>query len=411
MNELVVAIDIGTSKICVLCGQINKAGQMDTLARSVVPCYGARKGLISDIDDVAGAIVDGIRQIETLAGLRVGSAYINVMGLHVDVVTNRSRAIITNDDREIHRKDVERLMYQVRDVVIPHDSQIIDIIPRQFFIDGYGGITEPVGMVGSSLELEADIVTGKISSISNIIRCIEKAGLKIDGLVISGQALSEIVLTREEREMGVIVIDVGGTVTDVSVFKGGRLCFYESLLVGGDTVTNDISYIMRVTQAEADKLKKDYELALASLIHADQAVFLTDIKENIKKRVNISEIVEVIEARVSEIIEMSRDLLKLNGIALDFSAGVVLTGGGVAYFDGVKQIANDVFGLPVKVYPARAFGGHRIECVLAEGIVRHVARTGKGTRYGSDVQVQKGRGAEKEDGLGKKIVDLLKRIF
>ena len=411
MDELVVAVDVGTSKVCVLCGELNKAGQLEILGKSVVSCNGVKKGLIIDIESTANAIVEGMRQVETAAGLKIGSAYINIMGLHVDVFTHRSFITNSNEDRDIQKKDIDRLLYLIRDINVPEDIQIIDIIPRQYIIDGYGGIEEPVGMVGVNIELEADVVTGKITSISNIIRCIETAGYKIDGLIVSAQALSEVMLSPEEMDMGVILLDIGGSLTDVAVYKNGKLHFYDSLLIGGDHITNDISIVMKMSYSEAEKVKKEYELALVSLIKNDQEFYINDINDNSKKRVRISEIIEIIEARVYEIMTMCKTLLEDNGIEFDFGAGVVLTGGGIVYFDGSKQIANDVFGLPVKVYPARAYGSQRVETVVAEGIVKHVYRTGKGIKFGSDVQIVKNREIMSEGSVLNKISEFLKHIF
>ena len=409
MGELVVAVDIGTSKVCAICGQVNKAGFVEVRAKASAPCTGMKKGMIVDIDNVARAIMSALQQVESASGAKIGSAYINVMGMHVDVFTNRTA--VQGENREISKNDVDKLLYSVRNVEIPGDAQIIDVIPRQYIIDGYSGITEPIGMIGSNVELEADIVTGKIISITNIIKCIESAGIKIDGLVISGQALSEIILSHEEMEMGVIMIDVGGSVTDISVFKNGRLYFYESLLIGGDNITNDISIGMRISYADAERIKKEYDLALTTLIRKDQELFLNDINDNIRKRVFISEIVEVIEARVYEIMAMCRDLLNENRIEFDFGAGVVITGGGISYFDGNKQIANAVFGLPVKVFPEKNYKNQRIESTLAEGIVKHVARMGKNTHYGSDVLLAKSREPGSGVSVFSRFIEMLKKIF
>jgi len=411
VGELVVAVDIGTSKVSALCGELNKTGQVDILGKSVVSCSGVKKGLIIDIEATANAVIDALRQVETAAGVKIGSAYINVMGLHVDVFTNRCSVINSNEDKEIQKKDIDRLMYAVRDIEVPEDIQIIDIIPRQYIIDGYGGIAEPIGMVGVTIELEADIITGRITSISNIIKCIENAGIRIDGLVVSAQALSEIMLSPEEMDMGVILLDIGGSLTDIAVFKGGKLQYYDSLLIGGDHITSDISIGMKISYNDAEKIKKEYELALVSLIKNDQEIFVNDINDNVKKPVKISEIIEIIEARVYEILALCKELLQKNGIVLDFGAGLVLTGGGIAYFDGNKQIANDVFNMPIKVYPARAFGAQRVETVLAEGIVKHVHKTGKGIRFGSEVQIVKNRETISDNGVIDKVTSFLKHIF
>jgi cell division protein FtsA len=393
---------------------MNKLGQVEVSAKATAQCGGMRKGQITDIESVAGSIMTTVKQVESAAGIRIGSAYINVMGLHVDMFTNRASAAVMNENREISKTDVQKLLKQVQSVAIPGDTWLIDRIPRQFVIDGIGGISEPVGMIGTNIELEADIVTGKVASITNISKCIESAGIKIDGFVVSGQALGEEILTPEEKEMGVILIDVGGSVTDVSVFKGGRLFFYKSLLVGGDHITSDISIGMKITYADAERIKRDNALALSTLIDRDQELYVTDLNDNTRKRVYTSEIIEVIEARVYEIFSMCRDLLNENQIEFDFGAGVALTGGGILYLNGNRQIANEVLGLPVKVYPARAYGNQsnqKVESTLAEGMIKHIDKMRKGERYGSIVQQQKGRQSGSEYGLLHRIAELLKRIF
>jgi cell division protein FtsA len=170
VGELVVAIDIGTSKVCALCGRIDKSGQAEILAKAIAPCTGMKKGQITDIESVARSITDALKQIETAAALRIGSAYINLLGLHVDVFTNRTSVVAAHQGREIARGDVQRLLDQVRRVEMPPDTQVIDVIPKQFIIDGYGGILEPIGMTGVNIDLEADIVTGKVAAITNIIK-------------------------------------------------------------------------------------------------------------------------------------------------------------------------------------------------------------------------------------------------
>jgi cell division protein FtsA len=212
-------------------------------------------------------------------------------------------------------------------------------------------------------------------------------------------------------DMGVILLDIGGSVTDIAVFKNGKLQFYDSLILGGDNITNDISIGMKMSYNEAEKIKKEYELALVSLIKNDQEFLVNDLNDNVKKSVKISEIIEIIEARVYEILGLCKERLEESGTVFDFGAGVVLTGGGIAYFDGNKQIANDVFNLPVKVYPARAYGAQRVETVLAEGIVKHVYKMGKGTKFASEVQYTKNREINAEGGIINKVITFLKHIF
>lgn len=227
MGDLVVSIDIGTSKVCTLIGRMSKTGQLEILGKSMVPCTGLKKGMIVDIESTAEAIRAAVAEAEASANMKVVSAYANIIGMHVNVVKNKSSLSIANGNREITSRDVESVLYSVQDVEVSEDREIIDVIPRQFIIDGYDEIIDPVGMVGTRLEVDADIMIGKITSVQNIVKSIQRADIKVDGLVAEAFAAGEVALTPDEKDIGVLMLDVGGGVTDISVFKGKRLVFYE----------------------------------------------------------------------------------------------------------------------------------------------------------------------------------------
>ncbi len=377
----------------------------------MVPCSGLKKGIIVDIDSVAASIRSAVDEAEASANIKIGSAFVNIHGMHVNVINNKSWIGISNGNREITRKDVDSLLYSVRDIDIPEDRQLIDVIPRQFIIDGYDEIIDPTGMVGTRLEVDADIIAGKITSVQNIIKSLERANIRIDGIVAETFATGEIVLTSDEKDMGVIMLDVGGGITDISVYQGKRLIFYDSIPVGGDHITNDIAIGLRISNAESEKIKRQYELALTSLIKNDQEISVFDINENRKKNVKISEVVDIIEARVYEIFSLCRNQAMKAGVLKNLPAGVVLTGGGISYVDGNKQLAAEVFELPVRVASLSHMGITKSEYITAVGIVKYIANSRRGSSSASETKLPKPRLVSSKENIFSKFIKLLKEIF
>lgn len=411
MGDLIVGIDIGTSKVCTVIGRVGKSSSLEIIGKGLVPCNGLKKGIIVDIESVASAIRASVDEAEAAANIKVGSAFVNIHGMHVDVINNKSWINIANSNREIGKKDVESLLYTVRDIDIPDDRQLIDVIPRQFIIDGYDEIIDPTGMVGTRLEVDADILAGKITSVQNIIKSLERAGIRIDGIVAEAYGTGEVLLNAEEKDIGVIMLDIGGGVTDISVYQGKRLVFYDSIPVGGDHITSDISIGLKISTAEAEKIKRQYELALTSLIKNDQEISIFDINENKKKNVKISEVVEIIEARVFEIFSLCRNLAEKAGVLDSLAAGVVLTGGGISYVDGNKQLANEVFELPVRVASLNHMGITKPEFIAASGIIKYVASIRKGYSSAIENKLQKPKAVREKPGILSKITTFFKEIF
>ena len=411
MNEIIVAIDIGTSKVCTLIGQVNKANQIEVLGKGMEVCSGVKKGIIVDIDNTANAIRNSVSEAEKMANLKVGSAYVNIMGLHLLIINNRVAVTIANENREITQKDLEKAYHHVRSIPVNDDREIIDIITRQYIIDGYDEITDPVGMVGVKFEVDADIITGKITSVQNIVKSMERANLKIDGLIVEALATSEIALISDDKDSGVLLIDVGGGMTDISIFKNKNLVFYDSIPVGGDHITNDISIGLKIPYHEAEKIKKEYELALTSLIKNDQEVTVTDINDNKKKTVKVSEVVEIIEARVQEIFYLCRELIDQADIGEKLKGGVVLTGGGISFVDGAMQLAEEVFEMKVRLASFRSLGLTKPEYSVAAGIIKYVSGRHKGNDAGSEVKLQKQKKQESGNRLFAKIAKIFNSFF
>ncbi len=410
MSDLIISIDIGTSKVCALIGKVNKFSQMEIAGRGMAPCSGLKKGVVVDIDSTASSIRKAVEEAEADANMKIGSAYVNIHGMHVNVINNKSWLSING--REITQNDLENILRDVRDIDIPEDRQLIDVIPRQYIIDGYDEITDPVGMVGTRLEVDADMLVGKITSVQNIVKSMERAGVKLDGIVAEAFATAEICLTPDERDIGSVLLDVGGNVTDVSVFQGKRLIFYDSIPVGGDHITNDIAIGLRISNMEAEKIKRQFELALTSLIKNDQEISVLDINENKKKNVKVSEVVEIIEARVYEIFSLCKNLLDKAGIVIPTEGGIVMTGAGISYVDGCKQLAQEVFELPVRVVQAGQIQGvSKPEFVASAGMIRYVANVKKGGSMASEVKLKKPDNVKNKESFFEKIIELFKKLF
>jgi len=404
VGNIIVGMDIGTSKVSTVIGRIGKTGELEVLGHGMEQCNGIKKGIIVDIESTCSSIKSAVQKAEAVAGLKVNSAYVSINGVHTSIIKSRGRLAISNENREITSKDVDKVLLAARSINISDDREIIDIVPQQFIVDGYDEIIDPVGMAGLNLEVDADIITGKITSVQNIVKSMERADLKTDGLIVEALATSQIAPTQDEKEMGVILIDIGGGTTDVSVFKNKNMIFNDCITVGGDHITNDVAIGLKIPYSEAEKLKKEFELALSSLIKNDQEVTVIDINENKKKTVKVSEIVEIIEARVFEIFSLCKELLEKSQIKGEFPAGIVLTGGGISYVDGGRELATEVFDLPARVALQKTDSSIKIEHITAAGIVKYVGSRGKGNSYGSEVKHQKQKTHKKENNILKRII-------
>jgi len=411
VENIISCVDIGSSKICTLIARASDTGELEVLGKAMEPCSGIKKGIIVDIESTANSIKNCMIKAQSLANVEVDSAYVNIMGIHADIIHNKSGISISGEDREITVNDVRRVLQSAENVKLPQDRQVIDVIPVQYIVDGYDEIVDPVGMSGVKLEVEADVVAGKITFVQNILKSMEKAGLKVNGFVLEGLAAAEVALTQEEKDMGVILIDVGGGITNISVIKNNRLVYFGAIPVGGDHISNDISIGLRIPYNEADKLKREYELALTSLIKNDQEITVNEINENKKKNIKVSEIVEIIEARVQEIFYLCKEQLKEANVLDGYGKGIVLAGGGISYIDGNIQLAYEMFDLPVRIASYRLSNISQQEFLIAAGCAKYIVN-----RFGAKESDCKGKKTKKKKernpgGILKKLANLFRNLF
>ncbi len=410
MSDIIVGIDIGTSKVSTVIGKVDSEGEVQVLGKGLAACNGVKKGIIIDIDATSASIRNSVMAAEAQSEMKVISAYVNISGLHVNIINHKNITNIVSENKEITKNDVKKLIYSAGAIPIAEDCEIIDVVPTEFILDGYDGIIDPIGMKGSVLEGNFDVVVGKIISVQNIIRSLEKAGIKADGLVAETFAAGECILMPDEKDMGVIFVDIGGGTTEVSVFKNEKLLMNQCLPVGGDHISNDLSIALKMSYAESEKVKKQFQLASTNLIKNDQEISVNDISESFKKNVMVSDVIEVIEARVCEIFSLCHDMIdkKCSG---NYGAGVVLSGNGISTLDGAAELANEIFRLPVRVASSKIKEVNSLEYCTAAGIIKYIATQEREASTVSRKTIQNNDKKAKEKNLVKKFFDSLKKLF
>jgi cell division protein FtsA len=358
VDRTIVALDIGTTKICTLVAEVGPPPEqpLRIIGVGTVPSRGIRKGVVVNVEEVTAAISESIHRAERTSGYEIVSAYVGLAGSHISALNSRGVVAISRGERGIRPVDVERALEAARAIDIPHNREILHVIPRGYAVDGDDGVRDPVGMQAYRLEVEAHIVTGATSSIRNLIKCVQSAGIYIDALVLEPLASGEAVLTEIEREMGVVLVDIGGGTTDVAIFIEGSIWHTVVLPTGGEQVTNDIAIGLRTPYDMAEALKIKYGHALAAQVMAEETVKVDVFGENSQQAVPRQFLAEIVGARAEEIFEMVLKEIKRSGYDGLLPAGVVLCGG-TAELPGIRELARDVMGLPARIGEPQALRG------------------------------------------------------
>jgi len=345
MEEIVVGIDVGTTKVCTLVGRIEDAKSIRILGVGIEPSEGIKKGTIVDLDAASQAISRSVERAESTSGLEITTALVSMAGAHVSSVNSRGSVGVSSG--VIEEYDVLRVLEQARAVAIPHDREIIHVIQRGFSVDGQDGIRSPVGMHGYRLEVEAHIITASNATVDNLRKCIDESGVQIQQFVLNPLASAEVVLTDQERQMGVAVCDIGGGTTDLAIYVDGDVWHTMVLAVGGNHVTQDVAHGLRLPMAQAEEIKKQYGHAVRGEVGADEYFSMKPFGEERPVQINRQDLAHIIEARVEEIFRLTLQEVKRSGYDGLLPAGMVLTGGTSA-LPGIKRVASEVLGLPVR---------------------------------------------------------------
>ncbi|MEW6220081.1 MAG: cell division protein FtsA [Thermodesulfobacteriota bacterium] len=352
-GELIVGLDVGTTKICAVVGEAKTTG-VDIIGVGLHPSVGLRKGVVVNIESTVASIRKAVEEAELMAGCEISSVYVGIAGSHVKGLN--SDGMIAVKDRVIRQADIDRVVEQAQALSIPLDREVIHILPQEFVLDGQGGIQNPLGMTGVRLEARVHIVTGAVTAAHNLIKCCNQAGLDVSDIVLESLASAAAVLTPEEMEFGVALLDIGGGTSDLAIFHGDAIKHTFVLGLGGNNLTNDLAVGLRTPINEAERLKINFGSALASLVEKDRSVEVPSVG-NRKPRVLSQKVLgDILEPRVEEIITIvDQEMVKANCKGL-VTSGVVLTGG-TSQTRHIVEIAEQIFDLPVRVGTPREIGG------------------------------------------------------
>lgn len=343
-EEIVVGLDIGTTKICTVVAEVS-GGKVNIIGIGSHPSIGLRKGVVVNIDSTVDSIKKAVQDAELMAGCEISSVYAGIAGGHITGFN--SHGVIAIKGSEITQADVNRVIEAARAVAIPMDREVIHVLPQEFIIDGEAGIQNPVGMAGVRLEARIHIVTGAVTSAQNIVKCANQAGLDVCDIILEPIASCESVLTPEEREVGTGLIDLGGGTTDLAVFSGNTIRHTFVLSLGGNNMTNDISVGLRVPMAEAERIKKEHGTCASDRIKSDETIDLPDIGSRKGKKLPRQILAEILEPRVEEIFALLRREVNRSAMNEDIGSGIVITGG-ASLLDGIAEVAESVFEVPVR---------------------------------------------------------------
>ena len=352
-DSLVVGLDIGTTKICTVVGEMAD-GQVNIIGLGTFPSKGLRKGVVINIESTVQSIKKAVEEAELMADCHITSVYVGIAGGHIKGIN--SHGVIATKNKEITEKDKSRVIDAASAVAMPMDREIIHVIPQEYIVDDQDGIKDPVGMSGVRLEGRVHIVTGAITSAQNIIKCANRAGLDVDDIVLEQLGSSEAVLTPEEKEMGAAIIDIGGGTTDLVIFSNGSIKHTAVFSMAGNHITNDISVGLRTPVEEAEKIKIRYGCALTSLVRKDETIEVPSVGGRKPRVLSRQTLAEIIEPRVDEILALVRDELVKMGYGNLLASGVILTGGS-AILEGIPELAEQIFNLPVRRGTPVGIGG------------------------------------------------------
>jgi cell division protein FtsA len=373
-ENLIVGLDIGTTKICAIIGSVTEDG-LDIVGIGTSPSAGLRKGVVINIESTVGAIRKALQEAELMAGCEIKSVFAGIAGGHIKGFN--SQGVIAIKNREVNSDDVRRVIDAAKAIAIPMDREVIHILPQEFIIDDQDGIKEPLGMSGVRLEAKVHIVTGAVASAQNIIKSCNRAGVDVADIVLEQLASSEAVLSPDEKELGVALIDIGGGTTDIAIFVDGAIKHSAVLSLGGNHLTNDIAVGLRTPMAEAEKIKRNYGCCLTSMVGKDETIEVPSVGGREPRVLSRQLLAEILEPRVEEIFTLvNREIVK-SGFEDLIASGVVITGG-TCILPGMPEMAEQIFNLPVRRGVPRDIGG------LTDVVNSPVFATGVGlVKYGS----------------------------
>jgi len=352
-KSLIVGLDIGTSKIACIVAEVTAEGTLEVIGAGMHQSSGMKKGMVVNIDATVGAIQQALQEAELMADCKIRQVYTGIAGGHIR--SSNAHGMIKIKDKEVAQTDVLRAIETASSISLPGDQQILHILEQEFSIDGQSGIKKPMGMSGLRLEVEIHIVTGAVSAVQNILKCIHRCGLEVEDMILQPLASSKAVLAEDERELGVCLVDIGGGTTDVAIFTGGAIRHTAVIPIAGDQITNDIAMALRTPTKDAEDIKIKYGCALRQLAN-DAPIEVPGVGERSARMLSRQTLAEVIEPRVEELYSLVQTEIRRSGFEDLLSSGIVITGGSAA-MQGMVELGEEIFHLPVRLGLPRNIGG------------------------------------------------------
>jgi cell division protein FtsA len=346
-NELIVSLDIGTSKVRVMIGEVNN-GSINIIGVGQAHSEGIKKGVIVDIDQTVHAIREAVDHAERMVGVSIDEVYVGITGNHIELHETQGVVAVSSEDREIRDEDIQRVIQAAKVVAIPPDREIIEVVPKEYIVDGQGSIKDPRGMIGVRLEMEGTIVTGSKTVVHNIVRCTERTNLRVAGIFLQPLASSTVALSKDDKNMGVVLVDIGAGSTTIGVFEQGKLAATTVIGIGGDHITNDIALGLRTHTDVAERVKTKNGCALIDEASEDVKFKVTRIGSDVEKQFTQVDLANIIEPRAAEIFNLVEDAVYKLGFHDEVAGGYVLTGGTVA-MPGMLELAKEELDAPVRV--------------------------------------------------------------
>ncbi|HHX23431.1 MAG: cell division protein FtsA [Tepidanaerobacteraceae bacterium] len=372
-SNIIASLDLGTSKTCCMVGKITRSGDIDVLGYGISAASGIKKGGVINVDLVVQSILKAVELAEQMSNYKIDHVAVGLSGGNISLLSNRGVVAIPRNEREITPQDVERVLQAAKIMAIPYEREIIDVIPREFIVDGCDGIKDPVGMVGTRLEVSACIVVGLLTAMQNIARCVQKAGLSVESMVLKPLAAAEMLLTEDEMEMGVALIDVGAGTTEISVFQDGCITAYDMIPMGGDLISNDIAIGLRLPYSSAEELKCKYACALSHISSDTPDIEIQSIGDTSTRKISQKDLTNIIEPRVQEILSYIVNCIRGFNLKTVLPAGIVFTGGGLIHIKGFLEMAQHLLNQPVRLGTSDSFDKEQTFTV-ALGLLNYIIK-------------------------------------
>ncbi|HET9734149.1 MAG TPA: cell division protein FtsA [Burkholderiales bacterium] len=400
-KNLVVALDIGTSKVAALVAELRPDGSLEVLGMGGHESKGLKKGVVVNIESTVNAVQRALEEAELMADCKIATAFTGIAGSHIR--SFNSTGMVAIKDREVSALDVERAIDTAKAVNIPTDQQILHVLRQEFIVDGQEDVREPIGMSGVRLEVKVHIVTGAVSAAQNIVKCVRRCGLEVNDLILQPLASSRAVLSEDEKDLGVCLVDIGGGTSDIAVFTHGAIRHTAVIPIAGDQITNDIAMALRTPTAEAELIKVRHGVALRQLADPNEMIEVPGIGDRGPRVMSRQTLAEVIEPRVEELFSLVQQVLRESGFEELLSSGVVLTGGS-AVMQGMVELGEEIFHMPVRVGVPRYAGG------LADVVRNPRYATAVGLLLEGVQQVRQGHLA-RQDGSVRAVVGRMREWF